>query len=119
MVRLRIIELSERNTESLLLKVLVGEPEFRHLRGHTDHICMFAIQTVKYPSKITKTGARHSHSKWFLLTTKVKSKSEKHEMDFNSVKAGFVEYKDSMFFIFKVEKKGMDLKTNQVSKDQR
>lgn len=104
---MKILEFSQNANNTIVLKVLVGEPEFRHLRGFTDQICMFAIQTIDEPAKATKTGARHSFAKWLLLPAKLRAKFETEEYDYSEVRAGFVEYKDSVFFIYRVSKTGL------------
>ena len=104
---MKILELSRKNSNnSIFLKVLLGEPEFRHLKGYTDHICMFATQTIDIPVKITKTGARHNYAKWFLLPVKLRAQFATEENDYKDVKAGFIKYKDCVFFIYRVNKKG-------------
>ena len=103
---MKILELNQNNSDnSVILKAKLGEPEFRHLTGFTDQICMFATQTINISTKITKTGARHSFAKWFLLPIKLRSQFTTDEYDYNNVKAGFVQYKDSVFFIYRVDKK--------------
>jgi len=102
----KILELNQKNADnSIVLKVLVGEPEFRHLKGYTDQICMFSTQTINEPVKITKTGAKHSFAKWLLLPVKLRNQFETGKYDYNNVKAGFIHYKDCVFFIYKVGKK--------------
>ena len=113
---MKILELTQKNADnSIVLKVLVGEPEFRHLKGYTDQICMFATQTINCLTKITKTGARHSFAKWFLLPVKLRNQFVTEEYDYNNVKAGLVEYKDCIFFIYQVNKKGMVTTPNKSS----
>ena len=98
---MKILEFIQKNkNNSIILKVLAGEPEFRHLKGFTDHICMFAIHTIDQPVRITKTGARHNFAKWFLLPVKLRARFETGKYDYNEVKAGFIEHKDSVFFIY-------------------
>ena len=105
---MRILEFSQKNSDnSILLKVLVGEPEFRHLKGYTDQICMFATQTIDQESKITKTGARHSFAKWFLLPAKLRAFFGAEEYDYNEVKAGFMPFKDCVYIIYRLNKKGI------------
>lgn len=103
---MKILELNQNNkNNSIVLKAIAGEPEFRHLKGFTDQICMFAIQTINQPVKITKTGSRNSYAKWFLVPASLRSLFNTKEYNYDEVKAGFVEYKDCMFFIYKVDKK--------------
>ena len=103
---MKILELNQKNgNNSIILKVVSGELEFRHLQGYIDQICMFATQTIKHPTKITKTGARHNFAKWFLLPAKLRTQLDADEYNFDDIKAGFVEYKDSIFFIYRVNKK--------------
>jgi len=104
----RILELLCKSDNKAVIKTLAGEPEFRHLRGFTDHICMFATQTIDQPSKITKTGARHSFAKWLLLPVKLRNKFESSEYDYGRIKAGYVEFQNSVYFIFRVDKKGLE-----------
>ena len=66
---------------------------------------MFATKTIDNPTKITKTGARHSFAKWLLLPVKLRNQFIAEEYDYSNVKAGFVQYKDCVFFIYKVGKK--------------
>lgn len=109
MVWIKILEFNQKgSSNSILLKVLAGEPEFRQLLGYTDHICMFATHTVDEPVKITKTGARHSFAKWFLLPAKLRVEFGADEYDFNSAKAGAIRYKEGLFFIYRVDRKGID-----------
>jgi len=109
----KIVELSQNSNNTIVLKSLAGEPEFRHLGGYTDQICMFAVQTIDQPAKITKTGARHSFAKWFLLPVKLRGRFETEEYDYSDVKAGFVEYKDFIFFIYRVNKTGLSVPFGQ------
>ena len=109
MVWIKILEFNQKSSSnSILLKVLAGEPEFRQLLGYTAHICMFATHTVDEPVKITKTGARHSFAKWFLLPAKLRVEFGADEYDFNSAKAGAIRYKEGLFFIYRVDRKGID-----------
>jgi len=66
---------------------------------------MFAIQTITEPVKATKTGARHSFAKWLLLPKKLRSNYNADDYDYEKVKAGYVEFKDSVLFIYRVRKK--------------
>lgn len=68
---------------------------------------MFATQTINEAVKITKTGARHSFAKWFLLPAKLRSEFVTEEYDYDNVKAGFIPYKDCVFFVYRVDKKGI------------
>ena len=95
----------DKSSNSLILKVLLGELEFRNLKGFTDHICMFSTQTINQPSRITKTGARHSCAKWFLLPVKLRAQFLTEEYDYKNAKAGFVKYKDCVFFVYRINKK--------------
>ena len=105
---MKILQLSQKNSgDSIFLKVLVGEPEFRHLKGFTNNICMFASQSINEPVKITKTGAKHSFAKWFLLPAKIRTQFITEDYDYKNVSVGYVEYKDCVFFIYRVNKKGL------------
>lgn len=114
---MKILEFSRNANSTIILKVLAGEPEFRHLNGHTDHICMFATQTIEEPSKTTKTGARHSFAKWLLLPVKLRNKFEKDEYDYAKIEAGYVEYQEGIFIIFRLNKKGLEIVPEKKTED--
>ena len=102
---MKILELSQQNSNhSIILKALAGEPEFRQLQGFIDHICMFATQTINQDVKITKTGARNHLAKWFLVPAKLRVQCDGQDYDYNNVKAGLVEHKDCVFFVYRVNK---------------
>ena len=115
---MKILELSQQNTNhSIVLKALAGEPEFRQLQGFIDHICMFATQTINQDVKITKTGARNHLAKWFLVPAKLRAQFDGQDYDYNNVKAGLVEHKDCVFFVYKVNRKAIG-DSNVQNKDQ-
>ena len=100
---MRILEVVQPKTQnSIYLRALVGEPEFRHLKGNLDRICLFATDTIDQDVTVTKTGARHSFAKWLLLPARLRTDFNGKKFDYKAVKAGLVEYKDCVFFIYRV-----------------
>lgn len=104
---MRILRVESKNkSNGVVMRVQVGKPEFKQLQGSLNNICMFSVDTITEPAKVTKTGARHSHAKWFLLPVKMRMKYKSDGMDFETTRVGDIEYKDKVFFIYMVGRKG-------------
>jgi hypothetical protein len=54
---------------------------------------------------VTKTGARHSYAKWFLVPVKLRTQYKAEDFDYEGAQVGCVEYKDKVLFIYMVGKK--------------
>jgi hypothetical protein len=67
---------------------------------------MVGLDTVHEPVKVTKTGARHSYAKWFLVPVKMRNKYKADELDYDEAQAGCVEYKGKVLFVYVVGRKG-------------
>lgn len=107
-VFMKILECDHRNSKDLvIIRALTGDAEYRQLQGHSEQICLFASSLINLPIKTVKTGARHNYAKWFLVPVKLRSRFSADEYDYNNVKAGSIEYRDNVFFIFNVLKKGV------------
>jgi hypothetical protein len=63
------------------------------------------VQRKRLPLKVTKTGARHSHAIWFLVPVKLRNQYKTDEVDYYGVRAGLVEFKNTVLFVYKVERK--------------
>ena len=88
---------------------ILGAPEFRQLLGNLDNLCVFATQMITEPATITKTGAKHNYAKYFLFPSKLRKRYKGEEFDFQSLKCGTVEYKNKLFVVYGVERKGLEV----------
>lgn len=105
MITLKIVEFyRDITTKSIQMKVLIDDLEFRHLNGYVEEICLFAVKTIDCPTKITRTGARHNHAKWILVPKKLRSLLPSPDYNYDNVKVGFLEFKDSVFLIYRIDK---------------
>jgi hypothetical protein len=89
----------------MIIRAKVGSAEFNQLHGNLDNICMVAVDTITEPVKVTKTGARHSHAKWFLLPVRMRTRYKADEYDYEGALAGHIEYKDQVLFVYMVGRK--------------
>lgn len=87
---------------------IMGGPEFRQLLGNLDSLCVFATQTITEGASFIKTGARHSYAKYFLFPVKLRRKYRADEYDFEKLLCGTVEYRDRLFVVYGVPKKGLE-----------
>ena len=102
---MKILECDHRDTsESVLIRALTGDAEYRQLQGHSEQICLFASSLINIPIKTVKTGARHNYAKWFLVPVKLRSRFTADKYDYKNVKGGLIHYKDSVFFIYRIKK---------------
>lgn len=94
-----------KKPNSVEIKALMGASEFRQLLGYLDNLCVFETKTIVEHSSVIKTGARHNCAKYLLFPVKLRRKFKTDEFDFEKISCGKVEYKDSLFVIYKVPRK--------------
>ena len=103
---MRILRLENCDKESgVILRVQVGEPEFPQLQGCLSNICLVGLNTGKEPIKVTKTGAKRSYAKWFLVPVKMRVQYNTEEFDCENTQLGCVEYSDKVLFLYVVGKR--------------
>ena len=87
------------------MRPLAGKHEFRQLRGCLNNICLVGLDTITEPVKVTKTGARHSYAKWFLVPAKMRTLYKADEYKYESTQVKCIEYKDKVLYVYMVPKK--------------
>ena len=90
---------------------IMGGAEFRQLLGHLDSLCVFATQTITEEASFIKTGARHSYAKYFLFPVKLRRQYRADDYDFGKLLCGTVEFRDKLFVVYGVPKKGVAVET--------
>ena len=102
----RILRLEHRDKKNgVILKVQLGDSEFRQLQGSLNNICLVALDMINEPVRVTKTGARHSYAKWFLVPVKMRVQYKAEDFDYENAQLGCVEYRDKVLFVYVVGKK--------------
>ena len=91
----------------VIINALLGSSEFKQLEGYLENLVLFAVKAIDEPTKAIKTGARHSYARYFLLPIKIRRAFRTDTHDFENIKCGAVEYKDSLFVVFCLDRKGI------------
>lgn len=103
---MRILNVEDgKKRKGIIIKAIIGVPEFEQLAGNLDNLCVFATKTVTEPSSAIKTGARHSFAKYLLFPVKLRRRFKASDFDFEKIICGTVEYKDTLYVVYGVEKK--------------
>lgn len=103
---MKILDLEDgKKAKRVVIRALMGVPEFEQLGGSLDKLCVFSTKTIREPSSVIKTGARHSYAKYFLFPVSLRRRFKTEEYDFENLKSGTVAYKDEVFIVFGVERK--------------
>lgn len=96
-----------KKNNGVKVNAIMGSAEFRQLLGNLDGLCVFATQIISEPATVIKTGAKHNYAKYFLFPSKLRKKFKGEEFDFQNLKCGTVEYKDKLFVVYGVGRKGV------------
>lgn len=103
---MKILNLEDGNGHKrVVVRAILGGQEFEHLGGALDNLCVFSTKVVCEESSVIKTGAKHSHAKYFLYPVSLRKKVNANDFEFERVTCGTVEYKDSLYIVFAVPRK--------------
>ena len=103
---MKIIDVSNGSRpDTVVIVGLVGGAEFRQLAGNLTSICLCATKTIVEKSSIIKTGARHSHAKYFLFPATLRRRFKTEEFNFEKIVCGSVRYRDKLYIIYEVPRK--------------
>lgn len=107
---MRIISLEDgHRPHGMEIRAAVSNIEFRQLDGNLDNLCVFATRTISEPSSAIKTGARHNYAKYLLLPVRLRRQFRTDSYDFDELRCGAMTYKDKLFVIFAIPRKGFVL----------
>lgn len=104
MIKIEILSLQNDKNE-IEIKATLAESEFDQLSSSLNNLCVFAIKAINEETKCIKTGARHSHAKYFLFPKALRRKLNTSDFDFEKLTCGAVEFMDKVFVIYGVERK--------------
>ena len=105
---MKIISLkNSREPRAVEIKALLGDTEFAQLASNLKNLCVFATLNIKEPAKAIKTGARHSYAKYLLFPVSLRRKFKTDTFNFDELECGAVHYKDKLYVIYGVPRKGL------------
>ena len=108
---MKIMDLkNSKKPNGVEINALIGSAEFTQLLGELNNLCVFSIKTISEPASFTKTGARHSYTKYLQFPKKLRRQFKTDEYDFGKLLCGTLEYKDRLFVIYGVPRKGIQAK---------
>lgn len=103
---MRILNVEDsKKKHGVIIRAIMGEPEFKQLVGNLDNLCVFATKTLTEPATFIKTGARHSFAKYLLLPVALRRKLKTDEFDFEQLACATIEYKDKVYVVYGVGKR--------------
>lgn len=85
---------------------MLTEAEFRNLRGNIDRIRIFPLAMIETPSSVIRTGARHSHAKYFLFPSALRRKVSIDQFDLAQTRCGTFETDGDLYVVFAVPGRG-------------
>lgn len=104
---MKIIHLENiKKIRGVEIRAIIGNAEFLQLLGNLENLCVFAISTISEPATSIKTGARHSYAKYLLFPVKLRRQFKTDDYDFEELTCGTVKYKDKLYVIYGVPRKG-------------
>lgn len=111
---MKILQLEESDEPNgVIVKAFLDKGEFRQLVGYLDNLVLFASNNINESSKAIKTGARHSYARYLLLPAKLRKSFKTDTHDFDNIRCGAIECKDSLFLIFSLNKIMMNANKNE------
>ena len=104
----RILRLeNSKKPNGIVITALLGDAEFKQLVGDLDNLCVFARKTIGERATAIKTGAKHSYAKYLLFPVKLRRQFKADEFDFQKIGCGSLKYRDKLYVIYEVPKKGI------------
>lgn len=104
---MKILHLEDGNGHKhVIVRAILGGPEFEHLSGSLDNLCVFSTKAIADPTSCTRTGAKHSHCKWLLFPASLRKRIKADSFDFDHITCGTVEHKDCLYVVFGVPRRG-------------
>ncbi len=106
-LKIKIIRLENgSNVSAVTIRARLGTQEFQQLKGNISDLCVVATRQIKTTATIIKTGANHSHTKYFLFPAILRKQFPLADYDFSNVLCGVVPYKQSIYVVYRVPQNG-------------
>lgn len=103
---MKILKLdAEAEKEGVIVKAFLTLTEFRSLSGDIENLVLFSEGVIKERTRAIKTGARHNHARYLLLPVCVRRAFKTETHDFEKIMCGAIEYRGSLFVVFRLVKK--------------
>ncbi len=98
---------NSRQPRAVEIKAILGDTEFEQLAGNLKSLCVFATLNIKEPANAIKTGARHSYAKYLLFPVSLRREFKTDTFNFDELECGAIHYKDKLYVIYGVPRKGL------------
>lgn len=113
---MRILNLEDtKKRDGVIIKALLGTSEFRQLSGYLDNLAVFSTKMIECQTKAIRTGAHHNFARYLLCPVSIRRTFKTDTHDFENIKCGAVEYKDTLFIIYSVRRKGFEIKKSNLN----